>query len=45
MKLTYDSRYNITYLRLHAKMVDVETIYVSDEIIVDLAPDCTVHGI
>jgi len=45
MKLTYDPRYNVAYLRLHAKTADVETIHVSDEINVDLAPDGTVYGI
>jgi uncharacterized protein YuzE len=45
MKLSYDPRYNIAYLRLHAKTADVETIHVSDEINVDLAPDGTVYGI
>ena len=32
MKLTYDPRYNIAYLRLHEKKAEVETIKVSDEI-------------
>ena len=45
MKLTYDPRYNVAYLRLHAKTAEVETIHVSDEINVDLAPDGTVCGI
>ena len=45
MKLTYDPRYNSAYLRLHAKTAEVETIHVSDEINVDLAPDGTVYGI
>jgi len=45
MQLTYDPRYNIAYLRLHAKTSEVETIHVSDEINVDLAPDGTVYGI
>ncbi|MDX2252770.1 MAG: DUF2283 domain-containing protein [Nitrospira sp.] len=45
MNLTYDPRYNIAYLRLHAKTAEVETIHVSDEINVDLAPDGTVYGI
>ncbi len=45
MKLTYDPRYNIAYLRLHAKTADVETIHVSDEINVDLAPDGPLYGI
>ncbi len=45
MKLSYDPRHNVAYLRLHAKTSEVETIHVSDEINVDLAPDGTVYGI
>jgi uncharacterized protein YuzE len=45
MKLTYDPRHNIAYIRLHTKSVDVETIRISDEINVDLAADGTVYGI
>ena len=45
MKLTYNPRYNIAYLRLLAKTAKVETIQVSDEVNVDLAPDETVYGI
>ena len=47
MKLTYDPRYNIAYLRLHEKTAEagVETIRVSDELHVDIAPDGTVYGI
>ena len=45
MELTYDPRYNIAYLRLHEKTAEVETIRVSDELNVDLAPDGTVYGI
>jgi len=45
MKLTYDPRYNIAYLRLHEKPATVETIHISDELNVDLAPDGTVYGI
>jgi len=45
MKLTYDSRYNIAYLRLHEKVGQVETIRVSDQINVDIAPDGMVYGI
>ncbi len=39
MKLTYDPRHNIAYLRLHEKTAQVETIRVSDELNVDIAPD------
>lgn len=45
MKLTYDPRHNIAYLRLREKTTVVETIRVSDELNVDLAPDGTVYGI
>ena len=45
MKLTYDPRYNIAYLRLHEKQVEVETIKISDEINIDIAPDGTIYGI
>lgn len=45
MKLTYDPRYNIAYLRFHEKADAVETIHVSDELNVDLAPDGTIYGI
>jgi uncharacterized protein YuzE len=45
VKLTYDPRRNIAYLRLLEKIAEVETIRVSDELNVDLAPDGTVYGI
>ena len=45
MKLTYDPRYNVAYLRLQEKTEQVETIHVSDELNVDIAPDGTVYGI
>ena len=32
MKLTYDPRHNIAYLRLHAKPEQVDTIRVSEEL-------------
>lgn len=45
MKLTYDPRRNIAYLRLQEKGPEVETIRISEELNVDLAPDGTVYGI
>jgi len=45
MKLTYDSKHNIAYFRLHVKKAPVDTIRVSDELNVDIAPDGTVYGI
>jgi uncharacterized protein YuzE len=45
MKFVYDPRHNIAYLRLHEKTAQVETLHLSDEINVDIAPDGTVYGI
>jgi uncharacterized protein YuzE len=45
MKLTYDRDRNIAYLRLRPKGGEVETIRVSDELNVDIAPDGSVYGI
>ena len=45
MKLTYDPRYNIAYLRFHEKAAQVATLHLSDELNVDMAPDGTVYGI
>jgi uncharacterized protein YuzE len=45
MKLTYDPRYNIAYIRFHEKQADVESLRISDELVVDIAPDGTVYGI
>ncbi len=45
MKLVYDPRHNIAYLRLHEKTAQVQTLHLSDEINVDIAPDGTVYGI
>jgi len=45
MKLTYDPRYNIAYIRFQEKRAEVETIRLSDELVVDIAPDGTVYGI
>ena len=45
MKLTYDPKYNIAYICFRDKVEQVQTIQVSDEMNVDLAPDGTVYGI
>lgn len=45
MRLSYDPRRNIAYIRFRDRTAEVETIRVSDEINVDLAPDGTVAGI
>ena len=45
MKLTYNFKHNIAYIRLYEKKEAVETIRLSDEINVDISPDGTVYGI
>jgi uncharacterized protein YuzE len=45
MKITYDPRYNIAYIRFSEKKDEVESIRLSDELVVDIAPDGTVYGI
>jgi len=45
MRFSYDPRYNIAYFRLQEKLAEVETIRISDELGVDMAPDGTIYGI
>lgn len=45
MKFTYDSRYNIAYIRFKEKNESVESIRLSDELIVDISKDGKVYGI
>jgi uncharacterized protein YuzE len=45
MRFTYDPRYNIAYIRFQEKGPEVEAIRVSDEMVVDIAPDGTIYGI
>ena len=45
MKLTYDSRYNVAYLKFHDKADDVETVRMSADINVDIGSDGRVYGI
>jgi uncharacterized protein YuzE len=44
MVVSYDPRYNIAYIRLREKREQVESIRISDELIVDMAPDGTLYG-
>ena len=44
MKLTYDQERNIAYLLLRPRGTEVETVRVSDELNVDIAPDGSVYG-
>lgn len=45
MKLAYDSKHNIAYIRFHEKVGSVTTLKVSDEMNIDIAGDGTVYGI
>jgi len=45
MRFSYDPRYNIAYIRFKEKKAEVETIRISDELIVDMTPDGTIYGI
>jgi uncharacterized protein YuzE len=44
MKLTYDPRHNVAYIYLRDQPAQVETIRISDELNIDIAPDGTVYG-
>jgi len=45
MKLEFDPRYNIAYLRFEESTAEVETVRVSDQLNVDLTPDGKIYGI
>lgn len=45
MKLTYDPRYNIAYICLSDKNEKVETIKISDEVVIDIDPNGILYGI
>ena len=45
MRLTFDPRYNIAYLKLHKRTRQVITLKLSDELNIDIAPDGTIYGI
>jgi len=45
MQFTYDPRYNVAYIRFQEKGPEVEAIRISDELVVDIAPNGTIYGI
>ena len=45
MEFSYDPRYNVAYLCFKEKRTEVETIRLSDELVIDMAPDGTLYGI
>jgi uncharacterized protein YuzE len=44
MRITYDSRQNVAYIRLREKRAEAGTLRISDELNIDLAPDGTACG-
>ena len=45
MKINYDRRYNIAYIKIREKIGEVETLRISDEINIDITPDGRIYGI
>lgn len=45
LRVTYDPNHNIAYIRLREKAGEVESVRLSDEVIVDIAPDGSIDGI
>ncbi|HRX49219.1 MAG TPA: DUF2283 domain-containing protein [Spirochaetota bacterium] len=45
MEISYDSKYNIGYIRLRDKVMNVKTISISDELNIDIDSDGKVYGI
>ena len=45
MRVSYDPRRNVAYIYFRETSEEVETVEVSEDLNVDLAPDGTVYGI
>lgn len=45
MKISYDPKYNIAYIKVREKKGEVETLRISDEINIDITPDGKLYGI
>jgi uncharacterized protein YuzE len=45
MKITYDPKYNISYIKFREITEEIETIKLSDEINVDISADGKIYGI
>ncbi len=44
MKITYDHKFNIAYVALKNKPTKVNSIKLSDDLVVDMAADGTIYG-
>jgi uncharacterized protein YuzE len=45
VRFSYDPRYNIAYIRFQPTCPEVESIRISEELMIDMAPDGTIYGI
>ena len=45
MKMTYDLKYNVGYISFKEKTEVVNSIKMSEDLVVDIAPDGSVYGI
>ena len=45
MQFSYDPRYNIAYIGFHDQQTEVESIKISDELVVEMTPDGKIFGI
>lgn len=45
MKLTYDPKANVAYVRFHEHQGQVATIKLSDEVNIDVAADGSIYGV
>jgi uncharacterized protein YuzE len=45
MKISYDPKYNIAYIKLREKTTEVETIRISEELNIDITPNGEIYGI
>jgi uncharacterized protein YuzE len=45
MKLSYDPKYNVAYIRFREESTQATTIKISDDMNIDIAPNGTVYGV
>ena len=45
MKITYDHKYNVSYIKLSESPKEIETIKISDEVNIDITPDGKIYGV
>lgn len=45
MKMTYDLKYNVGYISFKEKTEEVNSIKMSEDLVIDIAPDGSIYGI